>query len=294
MLTKCCRFIPLPSNYSMQKHLVEDIEVTLLLEGIFQRYGYDFRNYARASIKRRIHNLLQKTGHREISEIIPLVLYDENFFAHLLSHFSIPVTEMFRDPSFFKQLRREVIPRLKKYPFLKIWHAGCATGEEVYSLAILLIEEGLYERATIFATDFNDEVLQRAKKASYSIKSLATFDKNYELSGGLKHFAHYYSLENESITLNPILQNNITFANHNLVTDGIFGEMHLILCRNVLIYFDKTLQDRVLELLANSLINLGFLCLGNKESLIFSSIARDFIELDVRERIYQKNRVPSK
>jgi chemotaxis protein methyltransferase CheR len=278
-----------PTIPPMQKHLVEDIEVSLLLEGIFRRYGYDFRNYARASIKRRIHNLLQKTGHREISEIIPLVLHDENFFAHLLSHFSIPVTEMFRDPYFFKQLRREVIPQLQKHPFLKIWHAGCATGEEVYSLAILLLEEGLYARATIFATDFNDEVLQRAKKASYSIKNLATFDKNYELSGGLKRFSHYYHIENENIILEPMLQNNITFANHNLVTDGVFGEMHLILCRNVLIYFDKTLQDRVLELLTNSLINRGFLCLGNKESLIFSSIVNHFIELDVKERIYQKN-----
>lgn len=272
----------------MQKHLIEDIEVTLLLEGIFQRYGYDFRNYARASIKRRIHNLLQKTGHREISEIIPFVLYDESFFSHLLSHFSIPVTEMFRDPHFFKQLRREILPQLKKYPFLKIWHAGCATGEEVYSLAILLIEEGLYERTTIFATDFNDEVLHRAQKANYSVKSLATFDKNYELSGGLKSFSHYYEVENENIILDPTLQKNITFANHNLVTDGIFSEMHLILCRNVLIYFDKTLQDRVLKLLANSLIQLGFLCLGNKESLIFSSVASHFSEFDVKERIYQK------
>jgi len=272
----------------MQKHLIEDIEVTLLLESIFQRYGYDFRNYAKGSIKRRVYNLLQKTGHHEISELIPRLLYDEVFFGSVLSHFSIPVTEMFRDPSFFTELRRQVFPILKNYPFLKIWHAGCATGEEVYSVAIFLAESGLYERTTIFATDFNDEVLRRAKKASYSLKNLPTFAKNYELAGGFVDFSQYYRVENETMVINDALRENITFANHNLVTDGVFGEMHLIFCRNVLIYFDKTLQNRVLDLLARSLIDAGFLCLGNKESLIFSSIVKDFKEMDGKERIYQK------
>lgn len=272
----------------MQKHLIEEIEVTLLLESIFQRYGYDFRNYAKASIKRRIHNLLQKTGCHDISELIPRLLYDEIFFESVLSHFSIPVTEMFRDPSFFKQLREQIFPILSNYPFLKIWHAGCATGEEVYSMAILLTELGLYERTTIFATDFNDDVLHRAKIASYSLKNHHTFDRNYELAGGVNDFTQYYRVENEMMIFNNGLQEHITFANHNLVTDGVFGEMHLVLCRNVLIYFDKTLQNRVLELLTNSLIDSGFLCLGNKESLIFSSVMKQFKELNIKERIYQK------
>jgi chemotaxis protein methyltransferase CheR len=272
----------------MQKHLIEDIEVTLLLESIFQRYGYDFRNYAKGSIKRRIHNLLQKTGYQEISELIPLLLYDENFFGSVLRQFSIPVTEMFRDPSFFSELRQQIFPLLKKHPFLKIWHAGCATGEEVYSVAIFLQESGLYERATIFATDFNDEVLQRAKSASYSLKNLPTFAKNYELAGGLFDFSQYYRIESEMLVINESLQENITFANHNLVTDGVFGEMHLVFCRNVLIYFDKILQNHVLELLARSLVDSGFLCLGNKESLIFSSIVKEFKEFNLKERIYQK------
>jgi chemotaxis protein methyltransferase CheR len=272
----------------MQKHLIEDIEVTLLLESIFQRYGYDFRNYAKGSIKRRIHNLLQKTGHQEISELIPRLLYDENFFGSVLRQFSIPVTEMFRDPSFFSELRQQVFPLLKNHPFLKVWHAGCATGEEVYSVAIFLQESGLYERATIFATDFNDEVLQRAKGASYSLKSLPTFAKNYELAGGLFDFSQYYRIESEMLVINEALRENITFANHNLVTDGVFGEMHLVFCRNVLIYFDKILQNHVLELLARSLVDSGFLCLGNKESLIFSSIVKEFKEFNLKERIYQK------
>jgi chemotaxis protein methyltransferase CheR len=275
----------------MQKHLIEDIEITLLLESIFQRYGYDFRSYAKGSIKRRVHNLLQKTEYHEISDLIPRLLYDETFFGSVLSHFSIPVTEMFRDPNFFKQLRQQIFPLLRHYPFLKIWHAGCATGEEVYSMAILLTELGLYERTTIFATDFNDEVLHRAKTATYSLKSLPTFSKNYELSGGTLDFSHYYHIENDTMVLSTTLQENITFANHNLVTDGVFGEMHIVLCRNVLIYFDKNLQNHVLMLLANSLIDLGFLCLGNKESLIFSSIVKQFKELDVKERIYQKTTV---
>ncbi|MBU0493835.1 MAG: protein-glutamate O-methyltransferase CheR [Chloroflexi bacterium] len=272
----------------MNRTDIENIEINLLLEAIFQRYGYDFRRYARASIERRVRQLLPKCGCATISELIPKLLYDESFFAPLVHEFSITVSEMFRDPTVYRRLRETVVPLLKTYPFVKIWHAGCASGEEVYSLAILLQEEGLYDRATIFATDFNDAALDQAREGIYALETVQQFTANYQQAGGIRSFSEYYHAHYEAIALDEALKRNITFANHNLVTDGVFGEMHLILCRNVLIYFNKELQNRVLQLFRDSLVRGGFLCLGSKESLLFSAIQTDLKPIDEQARIYQK------
>lgn len=267
---------------------IEKIELNLFLEAMCQRYGYDFRNYAHASVRRRIRHMLAKSGYTKVSEMLPRLLYDEDFAQAAIYDFSISVTEMFRDPDFYQSLRKNVVPYLKTYPFIKVWHAGCATGEEVYSLAIVLQEEGLYERATIFATDFNEMVLEKAREGIYPLKDIRQYTTNYQKAGGVKPFADYYHAQYESAIMNQSLKRNITFASHNLVTDGVFGEMHLIFCRNVLIYFDKTLQNRVLKLFADSLNHGGFLCLGSKETLEFSEIANSFKVIDDQTRIYQK------
>ncbi len=272
----------------MRKSEIEDIELRLFLDAVYERYGYDFRNYARASVKRRIRAILEKTGHDNICELIPRLLYDESFFSNIVYYFSITVTEMFRDPDFFRAFRENIVPYLKTYPHIKVWHAGCASGEEAYSLAIVLKEEGLYNRATIYATDFNDVALKIAKNGIYPLENLKKYTSNYQKSGGTCSFSEYYLAKYESAVMNKSLKERITFANHNLVTDAVFSEMHMIFCRNVLIYFNKTLQDRVLNLFNDSLIRKGFLCLGNKESLRFSSVSDKFQEVDWKEKIYRK------
>ena len=275
---------------------IENIEISLLLEAIYQRYGYDFRNYARASIKRRIlsflatHPGLMEPQDEKISRLIPLILYDQNLFQELLQCFSVTVTEMFRDPELFKALREQVIPYLKTFPHVRIWHAGCSTGEEVYSIAIILKEEGLYDKATIYATDFNDEALDKAKKGIYKLETGKEFSKNYQKSGGSKSLSSYYHANYDAMIFDKGLKKNITFSNHNLVLDGSFGEMHLIICRNVLIYFDKTLQDRIFKLFDKSLCDHGFLVLGSKETLNFSSMEKNFSCIDKKWKIYQKNK----
>jgi chemotaxis protein methyltransferase CheR len=271
-----------------QKEDIEKIELNLFLEALYQRCGYDFRHYALASVRRRVRHLLAKSGYNTISELIPKLLYDDGFAQAAIFDFSITVTEMFRDPDFYQSVRKNVVPYLKTYPFVKIWHAGCATGEEVYSLAILLQEEGVYDRATIFATDFNDGVLDKAKEGIYALKEIRRYTANYQKAGGARSFADYYHAQYELAIMNQGLKNNITFASHNLVTDGVFGEMHLIFCRNVLIYFDRELQNRVLGLFADSLNYGGFLGLGSKETLQFSEVARHFKVIDDHTRIYQK------
>ncbi len=265
----------------------ENLEIELLLEAVYQRYGYDFRNYARGSITRRLRQHLPKANVTTISDLIPKIMHQESAFHNLAFELSIPVTEMFRDPSFYRGVREHVIPFLKTFPFINVWHAGCATGEEVYSMAILLQEEGLYERAQIYATDFNDEALQKAQERIYPLEKIQEYSANYQAAGGKKALSDYYQTQYEAVLLDASLQKRITFANHNLVTDSVFAEMHLILCRNVLIYFDRTLQARVLSLFRDSLCHQGFLCLGNKETLRFSEIADDFVEIVQRERIYQ-------
>lgn len=272
----------------MLMNTTEELEIYLLLEAIYRKYGYDFRNYAQASLKRRIRNALNKTDIQYISELIPNIIHDKNLFHEVLTEFSVPVTEMFRDPIFYQAFRFRVIPYLKTYPFIKIWHAGCATGEEVYSLAILLKEEGLYDRSTIFATDFNENALETAKEGIYRLDNVRYYTGNYQKAGGKQAFSdYYYAGDYDSVIMNNALKKNITFANHNLASDGVFGEMHVILCRNVMIYFDKILQNRVLNLFYKSLVRQGFLCLGTKESLHFSTVENEFEELEPDYRIYR-------
>lgn len=267
---------------------IEILEINLLLESLFERYGYDFRSYARASIGRRIRLFQREHGCRSISELIPKLLHDDSIFEQLVRRFSITVTEMFRDPEVYRKIREKVIPFLKTYPFIKIWHAGAATGEEVYSLAIVLKEEGLYEKATIFATDFNDASLDEAKKGIFALENVKQYTSNYQRAGGTASFSDYYHAQYGAITIDQSLKKNITVANHNLVMDGVFSETHLIMCRNVLIYFNKELQNRVLNLFYDSLARGGILCLGTKESLQFSEVQDRFSVIDAKSKIYQK------
>ncbi len=266
----------------------ENIEIQLLLEAVHLKYGYDFRDYARASVKRRVMHRKNLAGIATLAEMQHRILYDIEFFERLLLDLSINVTEMFRDPSFYAALRKDVIPILKTYPFIKVWHAGCSTGEEAYSMAILLKEEGLYDRTQIYATDFNDMVLQKAREGIYSIEHIKDYTLNYQRAGGKTSFVEYYTAHHNSIILDRSLKKNMVFANHNLETDGVFGEMHLILCRNVLIYFNKTLQSRVIKLFHESLCRLGILCLGSKETLRFSDHAQAFEDVVSDEKIYRK------
>jgi chemotaxis protein methyltransferase CheR len=272
----------------MRKEEIEDIEIALLLEAVHKRYGYDFRSYSRVSVKRRIRNVLGRTQFKSVSEMIPALLHDESFFEELVYDLSITVTEMFRDPEFFKALREQVIPYLKTHPYVKIWHAGCATGEEVYSLAIVLKEEGFYDRATIYATDFNDAALGKAKDGIYPLEKMKEYTANYQRSGGAVSFSRYYRAGYGAAIINPSLKKNIAFANHNLVTDGVFSEVHLVLCRNVLIYFDRSLQNRALKLFRDSLLHGGVLALGSKEALQFSEVAGEFKALSEKWKIYRK------
>lgn len=272
----------------MKNGETENIELQLLLEAIFLKYGYDFRQYSRASVKRRVLHRLSLSGLNSISEMQHRVLREVEFFETLLRDLSINVTEMFRDPTFYKALRTEIIPFLKTYPFVKIWHAGCSTGEEVYSMAIVLQEEGLYKRTQLYATDFNDVVLQKAKEGIYPVENVKEYTLNYQKSGGKDSFVNYYTAKHDHIILNRSLKTNIVFANHNLVTDGVFGEMNLILCRNVLIYFTKELQNRVFKLFYDSLCHHGILCLGSKESLRFSEYGDRFEGIVEDEKIYRK------
>jgi chemotaxis protein methyltransferase CheR len=271
---------------------IEQIEINLLLEAIHQRYGYDFRQYSQTSIKRRLRHHLAKTKYQTISALIPEILHDPAAFQALILDLSVTVTEMFRDPWFFLALRQKVFPYLKTFPFINVWQAGCATGEEVYSLAILLKEEGLYARTRIYATDINDAALEKAKTRIYPLEQIKTYSANYQKAGGQKSLADYYQARYHSTIFEASLQDNITFANHNLATDGVFAEMHLILCRNVLIYFDRALQNRVLSTFRDSLCYNGFLCLGSKETLQFSDVQNDFVEFSAPEKIYQCKKVP--
>ncbi|MFV5685037.1 CheR family methyltransferase [Flavobacterium sp. GB2R13] len=272
----------------MQYKDTSDLEISLLLEAIYRKYGYDFRQYSQAHIRRRIMNRMSFSSFEDISQMQSKVLKDEAFASKLLQDLSITVTEMFRDPTFYRSLREKVIPILKTYPFIKIWHAGCATGEEAYSMAIILQEEGLYDRTTIYATDFNQIALNRAKDGIFSNKMIKEYTTNYQLSGGKESFSSYYTSNYDNVIMNQSLKKNIVWANHNLVTDSVFAEVHLILCRNVLIYFDKNLQNKVQTLFYNSIINGGVLCLGSKESLRFTDLHEQYIELDTKQRIFKK------
>lgn len=265
-----------------------NIELQLLLEAIFLRYGYDFRNYSKAHIKRRVLHRLSTSQLLTVTELQNKVLRDRDFFIEFLNDLSINVTELFRDPDFYKSLRENIIPKLRTYAWFKIWHAGCATGEEVYSLAILLQEEGLLDRCQIYATDFNQKALEIAREGVYNKNEIEQYEKNYLLSGGKRKLSDYYQSMYGSVMFNKDLSGRIVFADHNLVTDSVFADVNLILCRNVLIYFEKSLQDNVLGLFYESLVPSGILCLGTKESLKFTRHEKLFEEIDEKQRIFKK------
>ncbi|MBP2241003.1 chemotaxis protein methyltransferase CheR [Cytobacillus eiseniae] len=264
----------------------EDLELEILLLSIFRLSGYDFRQYMKSSIMRRVHNRLNQERLPTITSLTERIIHDPEYLRKILSDFSINVTEMFRDPSFFKAFRKEVVPLLKGKPEIRIWHAGCSTGEEVYSMAILLEEEGLWDRTKIYATDMNEFVLAKAEKGIIPLQKMQTYTKNYILAGGKRSFSEYYTADCESAYLKRYLLEKVVFAQHNLVTDCSFNEFHVIICRNVLIYFNVDLQVRVLELFNKSMSSNGFLGLGSKESI--RSDADIYEEFNVKEKIFRK------
>lgn len=268
----------------------ERIELRLLLEAIYQRYGYDFRNYSLAHLKRRVQYRLGMSRLASISHLQHAVLHDPDIFRAFLQDLSINISDMFRDPGVYRALREEILPMLGTFPSFRIWHAGCSAGQEVYSMAILLHEAGIRERGQIYATDFNPVILEQARDATFPLAQVQDYTANYQQAGGQNSFADYYVATEERVQLRSFLRDRVLFSEHNLVTDGVFGEMHLIMCRNVLIYFDRDLQDRVVGLFLDSLRPGGFLCLGTKESLRFSRHAACFEVVREKERIYRKRR----
>ncbi len=282
------RATPLTTGDATPENDDEKQEIDILLNGIRCRYGYDFTHYSRASLKRRLERALAQNKLAHFAELLDLLSHDEKCFDEFLKTMSITVTEIFRDPAFYQAVRQLVVPVLKTYPFVKIWHAGCATGEEVYSMAVLLHEENFLDRARIYATDFNKHSLDTASNGVYSAKHIASCAGNYREAGGTGSLSDYLSDGYELTKFKDFLKERITFSYHNLVTDGVFGEMNIICCRNVLIYFDKTLQDQVLCKFAESLRHGGFLCLGNKESLNFTAVSPLFSPVEKRQRIYRK------
>jgi len=265
-----------------------DIELRMLVEAVYLKYNYDFRDYTGASQKRRVLVAMREMECNTVSELQSKVLHEPNGFAQLLQYLTIPVTEMFRDPEYFRAIREQVAPLLQTYPSLKIWVAGCSTGEEVYSLAILLKEEGLLERSIIYATDINPKSLEAARRGVFQLDRMRLFTENYQKSGGKAAFSDYYTAAYGGALFDRDLIENVTFADHSLATDSVFSETHFVSCRNVLIYFNRTLQDRVFGLFHESLCHRGFLGLGSKESIDFSSYAERFEPLARRERLFRK------
>jgi chemotaxis protein methyltransferase CheR len=267
---------------------VEEIEVALLLEAIFRRYGFDFREYAPASLKRRLWRRAHAEGLETISALQSRLLHDPACMEQLLLDLSISVTTMFRDPSFYTAFREKVVPLLKTYPFARIWVAGCSTGEEVYSLAIVLEEHGLLERTRLYATDINEAVLERARLGVFSLEKMREYTQNYLLAGGTRAFSEYYLANYDGAVFDRRLVENAVFAQHNLVSDRGFNEFHAIVCRNVMIYFDRSLQGRVFQLFHDSLIRFGVLALGHKETIRYSGFVDRYEELDGVEKLWRK------
>lgn len=266
----------------------DDIELRLLLEAIYLKYHYDFRGYSSASIKRRLNLAKDRYNCTSYSMLQDRVLHDPAIMPELLAFLTIQVSEMFRDPPYFLALREKVIPYLRTYPSLKVWVAGCSGGEEVYSMAILFREEGLESRTMFYGTDINSEALKKAERGVYPLDQIATFTQNHRKSGGKSSLSDYYTAAYGSAVFDKSLRERAVFSDHSLVTDAVFAEVQLISCRNVLIYFDRDLQDRAVGLFKDSLSRKGFLGLGSKESLRFSRHAGAFSEFDREDRIYQK------
>lgn len=265
-----------------------DIEVRLLVEAVYLRWGHDFRDYSIASLHRRVQHARDQMGLPTITAVQDRILHDPAAFSQLLQHLTVPVSEMFRDPGYFLALRRQVAPVLRTYPSIKVWVAGCSTGEEAYSLAILLREEGLLARTMLYGTDINPASLERARKGIYALDAMQQFTQNYQRAGGKESFSRYYTAGYGGAVFDRELRESITFADHSLATDSVFAETHLVSCRNVLIYFNRKLQDRALGLFHDSLAHRGFLGLGSKETLDFSSWGTRFEPVAKRERIFRK------
>jgi len=267
---------------------IQDDELQIFLGDLIDRYGYDFTGYSEASIRRRIERFLAMERIQDIQVLRSLVLTDAGYFSHLVEEMTVNVTEMLRDPVFYKVLREEIIPVLATYPFIRIWHAGCSTGEEVYSMAILLKEEGILQKSRLYATDINPGVIEKARNGIFPAGPMKKYSENYIQSGGKNDFSSYYTANYNLVKFDEQLTEKMIFATHNLVVDSSFNEFQLILCRNTLIYFDKNLQSRVLELFDRSLELLGFLALGTKETLRFSSIESKFRMTVPGQKIWRK------
>ncbi len=271
-----------------EEHIVTDEQVEQLLTDALEIYGYDFTNYSKASVKRRINRLFAIDRFPSFAELRYRLRNDKTYLNHFVESISVNVTEMFRDPMFYLALRNVVLPQLATYPYIRIWHAGCATGEEVYSMAILLKELNLLHKSVLYATDINQEALERARQGIVPLNNMKLYSENYIRSGGTQAFSNYYSATYDRAKLNDDLKSKMVFAMHNLVSDGSFNEFQLILCRNVLIYFNKDLQDNVIRLFNNSLEKLGFLALGTKETLRFTDVTKQFRQIDGKEKIWRK------
>jgi chemotaxis protein methyltransferase CheR len=266
----------------------EVTEINLLLDGVFRHYGYDFRQYAFASIRRQTMGRAQAEGAKTVLELLERVLDDQACMGRLLRALTIHVTSMFRDPQFYIAFREKVVPFLKTYPFVRIWDAGCSSGAEVYSLAILLAEEGIYDRCRIYATDLSEDILRDAKQGMFPLNSMKEYTENYQKAGGKASFSDYYSARYDHALFRPSLRKNIIFAQHDLVAGGSFNEFNVILCRNVMIYFNNSLQDRVHRLFYQSLARLGVLGLGQRESLRFSPHEASYEMVDAAQCLFRK------
>lgn len=269
---------------------LEAVETDLLVQAVYRRYGFDFRDYAPASLRRRIRNAVEAEKLPSVSALQERVLRDPACLERLLLALSVNVTSLFRDPAFYRVFREKAVPLLRTYPFLRLWCAGCSTGEEVYSLAILLDEEGLYERSRIYATDMNQAVLDRARAGIFPLSQMQEYTRNYLQAGGKREFSEYYTASHDHAILRPSLRQKMVFAQHNLVTDSSFNEFQAVLCRNVLIYFNRTLQNRVHGLIFESLCWFGMVGLGSKETVRFTCHEKDYEALDPEERLYRRVR----
>ncbi len=279
-----CKYLDRPT----QSNKLKEIEIDLLCEAIYRYYGFDFREYARASLKRRVKNLLNLENLPNITALQERVLHDKNVMERFLLNLSINVTSMFRDPHMYLAIRNITIPLLKTYPSLRVWHAGCSSGEEVYSMRILLEEEGMANKTQTYATDFNEAILKQAKNAIMPLNVMKEYTANYQMAGGKESFSNYYTAKYDNAALNNQLKKNVVFSRHNLVSEGSFNEFNLILCRNVLIYFNQELRNKVLLLLDASLCRFGILILGSKESLQFTPLEKKYRLLDEPGKIYQR------
>jgi chemotaxis protein methyltransferase CheR len=281
---------PATTLQEQEKLELEALEIRLLTEGIYEHYGFDFRDYSMPSLKRRVWKRIYAEGLSTISGLQEKVLHEPASMERLLLDLSINTTAMFRDPTFYLTFREKVVPNLRTYPFVRIWHAGCSTGEEVYSMAILLQEEGLYDRCRIYATDINEAVLQRAKEGIFPLNTMQENTSNYIAAGGKGTFSEYYTARYDYAIFRPALRENVVFAQHNLVTDASFNVFNVIFCRNVLIYFNNVLQDRVQKLFLDSMEMFGILGLGKKETINYTSVADSYEVIDAEERLYRRVR----